>query len=43
MGKSVIFISSDMPELIGMCDRVFVLAEGYVVGELQKNDISQEK
>jgi simple sugar transport system ATP-binding protein len=42
MGKSVIFISSDMPELIGMCDRVFVLAEGYVVGELQKNDISQE-
>ena len=41
-GKTVIFISSDMPELIGMCDRVYVLNEGRVVKELQKPEISQE-
>ena len=41
-GKSVIFISSEMPELLGMCDRIYVVHEGRLVGELQKNEFSQE-
>ena len=40
-GKSVIFISSDMPEILGMCDRVYVLSEGQIAGELTGNQISQ--
>lgn len=40
-GKSVIFISSDMPEILGMCDRVYVLNEGEVAGELEGQDITQ--
>jgi putative multiple sugar transport system ATP-binding protein len=42
-GKSVIFISSELPELLGMCDRIYVLNKGRIAGELsQKNDFSQE-
>ncbi len=39
--KSVIFISSDMPEILGMCDRVYVMNEGGVVGELIGDEILQ--
>ncbi len=42
-GKSIIFISSEMPELIGMCDRVIVLCEGRMAGTLEKEEITQEK
>lgn len=42
-GKSVIFISSEMPEIIGISDRVIVMYEGRITGELQREDISQEK
>jgi putative multiple sugar transport system ATP-binding protein len=41
-GKSVIFISSEMPELLGMCDRVYVMNEGRIVGELSGGEITQE-
>ena len=41
-GKAIIFISSEMPEIIGMCDRVYVLNEGEIVGELYRDDLSQE-
>jgi putative multiple sugar transport system ATP-binding protein len=41
-GKAVIFISSEMPELLGMCDRIYVLNEGRIVGELSGEQISQE-
>ena len=41
-GKSVIFISSEMPELLGMCDRVYVMNEGRIVGELCGAQITQE-
>lgn len=41
-GKSVIMISSEMPELIGMSDRIIVFHEGELVGELIGDDISQE-
>ena len=40
-GKSVIFISSDMSELLGMCDRVYVMNEGKMVGELAGEEITQ--
>lgn len=43
LGKAIIFISSEMPEIIGMCDRVYVLNEGRIAGELDKEDLSQEK
>jgi ABC-type sugar transport system ATPase subunit len=41
-GKSIIMISSEMPELIGMCDRIIVLAEGRCTGEFKGPEYSQE-
>lgn len=41
-GKAIIVISSEMPELLGLCDRTYVLNEGEVAGELQKEEMSQE-
>lgn len=41
-GKSVLMISSEMEELMGMSDRILVLAEGDLTGELQKDEFSQE-
>lgn len=41
-GKSIIMISSEMPELLGICDRVYVINDGEIAGELQKNELSQE-
>lgn len=42
-GKSVIMISSEMPELLGMADRVYVMNEGKMVGELSREEATQEK
>lgn len=42
-GKAVIVISSEMPEIIGTCDRVYVINEGEIVGELGKSEVTQEK
>ena len=42
-GKAVIVVSSEMPEIIGICDRVYVLDEGQIAGELSKEELSQEK
>lgn len=42
-GKAVIVISSEMPELIGISDRIYVMSEGKINGEIQKKDFSQEK
>ena len=42
-GKAVIVISSEMPEIIGTCDRVYVLNEGEIAGELSSDDVSQER
>ncbi len=42
-GKSILMISSEMEELLGMSDRIIVLHEGRVTGELQKDEFSQDK
>lgn len=41
-GKVIIMISSEMPELIGMADRILVMHEGRMTGELMKEEFSQE-
>ena len=42
-GKSVIMISSELPEILGMSDRIYVLNEGAIVGEFDRKDATQEK
>jgi len=42
-GKGVVMISSEMPELSGMCDRIYVMNEGALVGELTAAEASQER
>lgn len=41
-GCAILLISSELPEIIGMCDRVYVMCEGHMAGELELKDISQE-
>ncbi|NLW56175.1 MAG: sugar ABC transporter ATP-binding protein, partial [Firmicutes bacterium] len=41
-GKAIIFISSELPEILGICDRIYVMNEGRIVGELSKEEASQE-
>ncbi len=41
-GKSVVMISSELPEVLGMCDRIYVMNEGRIVGELDRSEASQE-
>ena len=41
-GISIIMISSDMPELLGVSDRILVMKEGKIVGELTGDEIRQE-
>ncbi len=42
-GRGVVMISSEMPELLGMCDRIYVMNEGAFVGELAREEASQER
>jgi putative multiple sugar transport system ATP-binding protein len=42
-GKSVIMISSEMQEVLGMCDRIYVLNEGHIIAEMPREEASQEK
>ncbi len=42
-GRTVIMISSEMPEILGMCDRIVVLHEGRKMGELLREEATQEK
>lgn len=41
-GKSVLMISSELPELLGMCDRIYVMNEGKIIAELKKEEAGQE-
>lgn len=42
-GKCVIMISSEMPELMGMSDRIMVMCEGHMSGIIEHSEISDEK
>ena len=42
-GKSVVIISSELPEVLGMSDRIYVMNEGKLVGEFNIEDATQEK
>lgn len=41
-GYAIIMISSEMPEILGMCDRIYVMCNGKVTGELSREEASQE-
>lgn len=41
-GKAVVMVSSELPELIGMCDRIYVMCQGRISGCVLRNEFSQE-
>ncbi|MFI7237595.1 multiple monosaccharide ABC transporter ATP-binding protein [Streptomyces cyaneofuscatus] len=41
-GKAVLVISSELPELLGMCDRIYTMAGGRITGEVARDDATQE-
>ncbi len=41
-GKSVLMVSSELPELLGMCDRIYVMCESKLIGELPAAEANQE-
>jgi putative multiple sugar transport system ATP-binding protein len=41
-GKGVLLISSELPEILGMCDRIYAMSEGRITGEVRREDASQE-
>ncbi|KVS39903.1 sugar ABC transporter ATP-binding protein [Burkholderia ubonensis] len=41
-GRAIVVISSELPELIAICDRIYVMAAGRIRGELHQNEFSQE-
>ena len=42
-GYAILMISSEMPELLGMCDRIYVMSQGYVTGCLDRDEFEQER
>ena len=40
-GRSVILLSSDLPEVVGLCDRAVILREGHIIGEIPKEGITE--
>ncbi|HUG23029.1 ATP-binding cassette domain-containing protein, partial [Piscinibacter sp.] len=42
-GKGILMISSEMPELLGLCDRIYVMNEGRFVAELPRSEATQER
>lgn len=42
-GRGIVMVSSEMPELIGMCDRILVISGGRVAGELVRGEYSEQK
>jgi putative multiple sugar transport system ATP-binding protein len=41
-GKGIIVISSELPELLGICDRIYAIAEGQITGEVERKDATPE-
>ena len=42
-GRAIVLISSYLPELINMCDRIVVLRDGRTVGELKRDEFDEER
>ena len=42
-GKALLMVSSELPELLGMCDRIYVLSRGRITGELKRDEFSAEQ
>ena len=42
-GKSILFISSELTEILGMCDRIYVMNEGQIIAEFQRGEATQEE
>ena len=42
-GKAVVFISSYLPELLNMCDRILVMRQGRITGEVARADFSEQR
>ncbi len=42
-GKAVVMVSSELPELIGMCDRIYIMCQGRIAGCITKEEFSQER
>jgi inositol transport system ATP-binding protein len=40
--KGIVMVSSEMPELLGMCDRIYVMAKGSIAAEIKRGEFSQE-
>jgi len=43
MGKGIIIISSDLPELLGICHRILVFSDGKISGEVERSEFDQER
>lgn len=41
-GRAIVIVSSELPELIGMCDRIYVMNQGTLTGELKRSEFDQE-
>ncbi|WP_457033495.1 multiple monosaccharide ABC transporter ATP-binding protein [Kitasatospora sp. P5_F3] len=41
-GRAVLVISSELPELLGLCDRIYTMAEGRITGEVDRSEATQE-
>ena len=41
-GKAILMISSELPELIGVCDRIYAMSQGRITGQVQRADATQE-
>ena len=42
-GLSILMISSELPELLGMCDRIYVMKTGRIMGDFTRKEATQEK
>jgi ABC-type sugar transport system ATPase subunit len=42
-GRGIVLISSYLPELLNMCDRILVMREGKVAGEIERKEFSEER
>ncbi|HEX8870159.1 MAG TPA: sugar ABC transporter ATP-binding protein, partial [Lentzea sp.] len=42
-GRAVLVISSELPELLGLCDRIYALSEGRITGEVDRDEATQER